>query len=288
MKKNLLQNIFFVITVLVLLIWSVGPIFVGLSTSLSTQLDINHTPSPLWPAKPNWQYYEILLSPNSHEINGVSISAEVNSFSQAMKNSLFATGLTVLAVLFFSVPAGYAFNRLRFKGKKVIFYMIISTLVLPGFALLAPLFRILSNLKIMDTFAGLVLVYVSVLAPLAIWLFYNYTGDLPVEPEESALVDGCTKLQSFWYVVLPQMVPGIAALTAIVVLSVWGQFLLPLLFAPTLNTKPVTVLITEFIGKYNTNVPLISAAGILAIIPPALVVLFLNRYIRGMLSGWGK
>jgi multiple sugar transport system permease protein len=288
MKKNLWVNILFGLSILLLLIWSVGPVLVGLSTSLSTQVDINKVPAPLWPSKPNWQSYEILLTSNLREIGGVNVSDEVRAFSQAMRNSLISAAATVFAVLFFSIPAGYAFNRLRFKGRRVIFYTIISTLVLPAFALLAPLFRILSNIKLMDTFPGLVLVYLSAIAPLAIWLFYNYTGDLPIEPEEAALVDGCTRFQAFRYVVVPQMVPGIAALTAIVMLSVWGQFLLPLLFAPTLATKPVTVLITEFVGKYNTNIPLISAAGILAIIPPALVALFLNRYIRGMLSGWGR
>jgi multiple sugar transport system permease protein len=288
MKKNLLTNVLFGIAVVALLLWSVGPIFVGISTSLSTQADLNHTPAPIWPSKPNFQYYSLLLSSNSQEIHGANLSTQVASFTKAMRNSLFAALLTVGVVLLVSIPAGYAFNRLRFKGKQIAFYAIIATIILPGFALLAPLFRILSTLKLMDSFMGLVLVYVSAFAPLAIWLFYNYSGDLPGEPEEAALVDGCTRFQSFFLVVLPQMVPGIAALTAIIVLSVWGQFLLPLLFAQTMATKPITVLITEFVGKYNTNVQLISAAGILAILPPAIVVLFLNRYIRGMLSGWGK
>ncbi len=283
--KGLVSSLIRGLVIGMLVLWSVGPILAGLSTSLSTQTEINEVPSPLWPRHPNFSNFAALLAPNSSVSGSTS---EVRAFGRSLWNTLAATGTTTLIVLVVCVLAGYAFNRLRFPGKKALFYGVTITLTIPAFTLLAPLFRLISDLKLMDSLAGLVLVYLSALGPLAVWLFYNYVGDLPVEPEEAALVDGCNHWKSFLLVVLPQMAPGIAAVTAISVLSVWGQFLLPLLFAPTLATKPVTVLITEFVGKYSTNIPLISAAGIVALIPPALVALFLNRYIRGMLAGWGK
>ena len=287
-RKQLIPNLLRGIVIAVLLIWSVGPILAGLATSLSTQLEINQVPAPLWPPHPEFGYYTALLNPNFAVPGSVSGASEVKSFAHAMWNSLVETGGSVGAILVVCILAGYAFNRLRFPGRRALFYGVIATLTIPAFALLAPLFRLFSDLKLMDSYSGLVLIYLSALGPLAVWLFYNYTGDLPLEVEEAALVDGCNRWQAFVLVVLPQMVPGIAAITAIGFLSVWGQFLLPLLFAPTLATKPVTVLITEFVGKYSTNVPLISAAGMLALLPPALVALFLNRYIRGILSGWDR
>jgi multiple sugar transport system permease protein len=81
------------------------------------------------------------------------------------------------------------------------------------------------------------------------------------------------------------MASGIAAVAAIVALSVWGEFLIPLLLSSTLNAKPVTVLITEYVGKYSTNYPILAAAGVLALLPPALLALLLNRRITGMLAG---
>ena len=287
-RKRLVPNLLRGAVIAVLLLWSVGPLLAGLSTSLSTQLELNQVPAPLWPAHPEFGYYAALLNPNFAVPGSVSGASEVKLFARAMWNTLAETAGTVVAVVVVCILAGYAFNRLRFPGRRILFYGVIVTLTIPAFALLAPLFRLFSDLKLMDTYPGLVLLYLSALGPLAVWLFYNYTGDLPLEPEEAALVDGCNRWQSFILVVLPQMVPGIAAITAIEVLSVWGQFLLPLLFAPTLATKPVTVLITEFVGKYSTNIPLISAAGMLALLPPALVALFLNRYIRGILSGWDR
>jgi multiple sugar transport system permease protein len=86
-------------------------------------------------------------------------------------------------------------------------------------------------------------------------------------------------------VVVPQMSSGIAALAAIVMLAVWGEFLIPLLLTSTLNSKTVTVVIPEYVGKYTTNYPLLAAAGVLAVLPPAIVALVLNRHIRGMVSG---
>jgi multiple sugar transport system permease protein len=117
------------------------------------------------------------------------------------------------------------------------------------------------------------------------WLLYNHCRDLPPEPEEAALMDGCTRWQAFRMVVLPQMRSGIAALAAIVMLLTYGQFLIPLLLGSTPSTTPVTVLITEFVGKYTTNYPILAAAGVIAVLPPAIIALLLNRHIRGMLSG---
>src|SRR5207247_3010051 len=109
----------------------------------------------------------------------------------------------------------------------------------------------------------------------------------PTGPEEAALVDGCTLPQALARVVLPQMGPGIGALTAIMFLAAWSQFLIPLLFAPSGANKPVTVLITEFAGRYTANYPLVAAAGVVALVPPALLALSVSRYIRGMLQGAG-
>jgi multiple sugar transport system permease protein len=108
---------------------------------------------------------------------------------------------------------------------------------------------------------------------------------MDIGPEEAALVDGCRRWQAFVRVVVPQMGSAIAAVAAITALSVWGEFLIPLLLTSTSNSKPVTVLITEYVGKYTTNYPILAAGGVLALIPPALLALALNKHITGMLAG---
>ena len=139
--------------------------------------------------------------------------------------------------------------------------------------------------SLIDTKGGLVLVFIATLTPLATWLLYTQVREMPTEPEEAALIDGCSRWKAFVRIVVPQMSSGIAAVAAIMMLSVWGEFLIPLLLTQTMNAKPVTVQITEYVGKYTTNYPILAAAGVLALIPPALLALALNKRITGMLAG---
>lgn len=272
---------------LAIIAWSLGPVAIGLITSLSTQADVQAVPAHWLPDSPTIASYRTLLGGDTVQ-GGIRTPSEVKAFGSAMANTAIVTIEAVIACVIVSVLAGYAFSRLRFFGRRTAFAALVVTLEVPVFALLAPLFQLMAGVDLIDTQLGLVLVYISAQAPLAVWLLYNYCRELPIEPEEAALIDGCGRFSVFWRIALPQMRSGIAAVSAIVMLSVWGQFLVPLLFAPTIATKPVTVLITEFVGKYNSNQPLIVAAGMLALLPPAIVAIALNRQIRGMLSGWSN
>lgn len=287
MRASRIQQVGRAIGVAAIVVWSLGPLAIGLITSLSTEADVQAVPAHWLPDAPTIASYQTLLGGDIVQ-GGIRTSSEVKAFVSAMANTAIVTVEAVVACVIVSVLAGYAFSRLRFLGRRVAFVALIVTLEVPIFALLAPLFQLMAGVHLIDTQLGLVLVYVSSQAPLAVWLLYNYCRELPPEPEEAALIDGCGRFGVFWRIVLPQMRSGIAAVSAIVMLSVWGQFLVPLLFAPTIATKPVTVLITEFVGKYTTDQPLIVAAGMLALLPPAIVAVALNRQIRGMLSGWSN
>jgi multiple sugar transport system permease protein len=195
--------------------------------------------------------------------------------------ALASTALTLVV----ATMAAYALGRLRFRFGGAVLAVLIGTIVIPIFVIVIGLFQVMANAQLIDTKRGLVLVFVATQSPLAIWLLYTQVREMPPEPEEAALIDGCRRWQAFLRVVLPQMSSGIAAVAAILVLSVWGEFLIPLLLTSTSNAKPVTVLITEYVGKYTTNYPILAAAGVLALIPPALLALILNKRITGMLAG---
>ena len=275
------------IGIALLVAWSVGPVLVGVMTSLETQKEAQQVPARWVPSDPNTEYYSALLGGEATSNRTSDAASDASEFPHAFVNTVLLTVVSTIVVLLIAVLAGYGFSRLRFKGSRPLFWLVLATMIIPVFTLVVALYRLLAEFDLIDSFLGLVLVFVATTSPLAIWLFYNYTRELPPEPEESALIDGCTRFQAFRKVVLPQMTSGIAALTAIVMLAVWGQFLIPLLLSSSVETKPVTVVITEFIGKYTTNYPLLTAAGILAMIPPAIVALVLNRHIRGMLSAGG-
>ena len=112
---------------------------------------------------------------------------------------------------------------------------------------------------------------------------------LPVSVEEAAAIDGAGRLYVLWRIVLPISAPGLVACAILTFLGVWGQFLVPLVFSPTMSTKPLTVLIPEFVTKNYVDYGLMNAAGLLAAIPPLVLVLFLNRFlIRGLTTGAAK
>ena len=273
-----------IVAIAAIVLWSLAPIGLGVVTSLSTQADVQAIPARWLPPHAAVDSYRSLLGGSGDFRAGGTVS-ESGAFAHAMGNSASITLISTLAILCVAISAGYAFARLRFPGHGVLFWAIVATTVVPVFTVVITLFGLLADAHLIDRKLGLVLVFVSTTTPLAMWLVCNHVKELPAEPEEAALIDGCTRWQAFWHVVLPQMRSGIAALSAIIVLSVWGEFLIPLLLTSTSASKPVTVLIPEYVGKYTTNYPLLAAAGVLALLPPAVVALVLNRHIRGMLSG---
>ncbi len=267
-----------------ILLWSLAPIGLGVITSLSTQTDVQAVPARWLPHHATLDAYRSLLGGSGDFRAGGTVS-ESGAFTHALWNSASIMMLSTLAILCVAISAGYAFARLRFPGRGALFWAIVATTVVPVFTVVIALFGFLADAHLIDRKLGLVLVFVSTTTPLAMWLVHNHVKQLPTEPEEAALLDGCTRWQAFWHVALPQMRSGIAALSAIIVLLVWGEFLIPLLLTSTNASKPVTVFIPEYIGKYTTNYPLLAAAGVLAMLPPTVVALVLNRHIRGMLSG---
>jgi multiple sugar transport system permease protein len=273
-----------IVAIAAILLWSLAPIGLGVITSLSTQTDVQAVPARWLPHHATLDAYRSLLGGSGDFRAGGTVS-ESGAFTHALWNSASITMLSTLAILCVAISAGYAFARLRFPGRGALFWAIVATTVVPVFTVVIALFGLLADAHLIDRKLGLVLVFVSTTTPLAMWLVHNHVKQLPTEPEEAALLDGCTRWQAFWHVALPQMRSGIAALSAIIVLLVWGEFLIPLLLTSTNASKPVTVLIPEYIGKYTTNYPLLAAAGVLAMLPPTVVALVLNRHIRGMLSG---
>lgn len=272
------------IAILGIIVWSIGPIVLGVVTSVSSQLDVRAVPTVWVPHSVSVDAYRQLLQGTDTQHAGGTVT-EAGVFEQAMKTSAILAVSTTVVTLIVSTMAAYAFGRLRFVFGRALFYATLTTMIVPIFVVVVALFQVMARLQLIDTKRGLVLVFVATLSPLATWLLYNHVREMETEPEEAALIDGCRRWQAFIRVVVPQMSSAIAAVAAILVLSVWGEFLIPLLLSSTENSKPVTVLITEYVGKYTTNYPLLAAAGVLALLPPALIALFLNRRIQGVMAG---
>jgi multiple sugar transport system permease protein len=260
-----------------ILCWSLIPLYWALNISFQTDAQVGTRPAHYVPPTPTLRNFHALLAGAGDVPEQIRRSA-LNIFVECAAATL---GTVLLATL-----AAYAFARMRFRGRNLILYGVLATMALPAYATLIPLYRIMSSFGLVNTYTGIVLVYISGFLPLATWIMHNYMTSLPVSIEEAALVDGASRMQVLYRVVLPLARPGIISTTIITFLFAWGQFLFPLVLSSDLSTQPLTVVITSLQGRHEVPYALLSAAGILAIMLPAAIAVTLNRYIvSGLLTG---
>ncbi|MGO7581608.1 carbohydrate ABC transporter permease [Rhizobium ruizarguesonis] len=268
--------------VVVLLIWSLGPIYWTIASSVTPSEDFSTRPINFFPQHFTLDHYSRLLGINIARIGGVEVFKQ---FRAALLNSVVTSLAATLLCVAISSLGAYAFTRLQFPGRKVLFIAVVATLAIPAYAVLIPLYQIMIKLHLVDTYVGVSLIYVSAFLPLSLWLLRSVFEALPIALEEAAQLDGAGRLYIFFNIVLPLAGPGLTAAAILTFLGAWGQYLVPLIFSPQ-ATKPLTVLIPEFVTKNFIDYGLITASGSIAIVIPALVVIFLNRYlVSGLLAG---
>ena len=141
-------------------------------------------------------------------------------------------------------------------------------MVIPVMATIIPLYQMFAAGKMLDDIFWLSMVYVSSYLPMAVWLISNYFATIPEELEEAALIDGCGKFVSFFRIILPLSYPIILSVILIMFLNTWSQFQIPLILASSMETKPMAIVVSEFMTKDTIQYGLIAAAGMLALIPP--------------------
>lgn len=270
------------ITVAWVIIWSLFPIYWALNTSLMTESNAHSVPAKFLPIPIDGANYAVLFSTNQNYGRAIG-------FSKSMLNTGIECVFATLIIVAISIMGAYAFARLRFRFRNLIFYATIATLSLPAYATLIPVYRIMARLGQVNTYSGLVAIYVSAFLPLALWILYNYFNTIPKSLEEAAFVDGVSPFRAMILIIIPLAGPGIASAAIITFLSTWGAFLFPLVMTTDIATQPLTVFITSLQGRHTVPYTLLNAVGVLTIVVPAAIVVFLNRYIiRGILAGSAK
>ena len=265
--------------VTLVVLWSLVPIYWALKTALQTESDALARPASYLPTNATVRNFAALLS-------GPGLPAQIRRSSV---NIVVECGLATVVTVALATLAGYAFARMSFRGRGVLFYSVLATMLLPPYTTLIPLYRIMSSLGLVNTYTAIVLVYVSGFLPLVTWVMHNYFASLPTSIEEAGLIDGATRLQVLWHVLLPLARPGIISTALITFLFAWAQFLFPLVLSSDITTQPLTVVIASLQGRRVVPTTVLNAAGILAIAVPAVLALTLNRYIvNGMLAGSTK
>jgi len=266
--------------VIVILVWSLFPLYWALNTSLTTLSGAESRPAHLVPAPVNISNYQQLFG-----VTG-SQSGFAEQFGRSLLNAVIESGGAMAATIVIAVLGAYAFARMEFLFKRTIFISVLATLLLPAYATLIPLYRIMSGLGLVNTYLAVILVYTSGFLPLATWLLYNYFSSIPRSLEEAAFVDGASWLRTLTRIVIPVALPGIAAAAIITFLLGWAQFLFPLVLTSDLSSQPVTVVVAALNGQRIVPFTLLMACGVVTAAVPGIVAIALNRFIiSGVTSG---
>ena len=271
--------------IFIIFFWSVAPLFWVFISSISPRTELYSIPPHWLPENPTLEAYKKVLITGESFRGGDGIAA-AELFRKGITNSLIVSIFTTVLVMFFAPLLGYAFSRLRFRGRNAFFYIIIGIIALPAWPVLIGLFSEFSYLHLLDTKLGLILLSFTFRLPFETWFMKGYFESVPSAIEDAARIDGCTRLQTLSRVSLPMVMPGLIAVSIVSFLHTWNMFSGPLVLTYTLKSKPLTVTMTEFIGQYYVHWDLMSAATILAIIPPIVIVVFFQKYIiQGLSAG---
>lgn len=266
---------YFLATIL-FLIFTVGPFVWTFMISVTPDYAIFAPTSKMLPESITFANYVELFSG----------SRRGNAFFKGMYNSMRAVGITLVIGIPIAMMSAYALSRMEFKGRKVIKNLFLITMVIPVMATIIPLYRMFAAGKMLDHIFWLSMVYVSSYLPMASWLISNYFATIPKELEEAAMIDGCGRGAAFSRIILPLSRPIILSVTLIMFLNTWSQFQIPLILASSMETKPMAIVVSEFMTKDSIQYGLIAAAGMTALIPPALTAMLFRKYlISGMMGG---
>jgi trehalose/maltose transport system permease protein len=230
---------------------------------------------PLLPRTLSFEHYRALF--------------DERDFLIPIRNSLVVAGVTTMVSLPIAAACAYALARLQMRGGGLVLALILAVSMFPQISIVPPLYLMLRELRLLNTYPGLVLPYLTFSTPLAVWLLTAFFRQLPRDVEEAAMIDGASRLRALWDVVLPLAAPGIASTAILTFLYCWNEFLFALSFTlgPERYTIPVAVML--FRSRYQIPWGEVLAATVVASVPVAvLVVTCQRRIVAGLSAGASK
>ncbi len=207
-------------------------------------------------------------------------------FGRYFLNSIFYTVSVVIGIVIISSLAAYAFSRLQFPGKNLLFVMFLVAMMIPIPGSFVALYILLNKLHLRNTPAGYILCMINVGLSTSIFLLKTFFDKMPKELEDAARIDGCTKFGIWWHVALPLSKPVLAVVVIFNALNVWNEYILALIIFDSKGFMPLQVALQTFQGEFVTNYPLLMAGLTITVLPIVLVYLFMQKYIiKGVMQG---
>lgn len=243
-----------------------------LSTSLKTEAEAFRIP-------PTW----IPLKPTVDSFIGIWVR---KNFGIYFFNSTVISLATAVLSTFFGALAGYGFSRFFFKGRRFLIGFFLATQMLPGVLLVGPYFKILTRIGLYDTRTGLIIAFLTICLPFSTWMMKGFIDKVPVSMDQSAMVDGCSRMGIFFRIILPVVAPGMVATILFAFLLAWGDLLWALCITTSEPMITVTLGIARTVGEFRIIWPMLMAGSLVGGMPAIILYIFLQRLlVQGLTAG---
>ena len=210
---------------------------------------------------------------------------ELNVPRYFINSTVISLGATAIALIL-AIFASYGFARFNFRGKPAYQAFILIGQLLPTAAIIVPLFITLRWLGLVNTYLGLILVYMILTLPLSVWMLTSYFKAIPVELEEAAIIDGASRLGVLFRITLPLSLPGVVAIIIYAFVTTWNEFIFALVLAQDARVKTLPIGIAEFTTEFNTDWGAVMAASLIMTLPIAILFFAMQRlFIGGLTAG---
>jgi multiple sugar transport system permease protein len=256
--------------VLLILAFALLPWVWMMLSSIRPDRELMHSPIALWPETLTLQHHIELL--------------RRTNFAQNLRDSLIVASAAVVLGLVLSLPAAYAFSRFRFHGRQMLRTSFLVINMFPVVMLILPIFVLMREFGLLDTYFALISGHATFTLPFAIWLLTSYIDGIPAELDQAAMIDGATRMQALRLVVLPLAMPGVIAVAIYLFIASWNEYLFALMLAGR-NVRTVTVALQLFIGENQIQWGLLMAGGTIVALPATILFLFAQRRLVGGLTG---
>lgn len=269
------NGLIYYLTVILIIIFSLGPIVWCFILSITPEGDLLKQGTNLIPNTIIWDNYKQIfdLSSQEHQTTFIGLS-----------NSIKIAAITLAIGVPITVITGYALSIYDFRGKNIFVNLLLLTIVIPVFTTIIPVYNIFRNMNLLDSMFWTSVIYVSSALPLNTWIMMNYFKQMPKELWQAAAMDGFNRRQIFFKIILPLSIPTILTTSLIIFLMAWKQYIIPIILLSSYENRTMTMVMSEFMTRDMIKYGLISACGIIAIIPPAIAAMVFRKFLISNLT----
>lgn len=229
--------------------------------------------------RPLWMFF-------NYTLNNFISAFKGKNFGLWFFNSTTITFFSVIISTFIALLAAYAFSCMEFKGRKILFKIIIPLMSVPPIAMIIPQFKLVTMLNLVNTRTSVVIIYIGLMLPFTIYIFRSFFVSIPKSLFEAAIIDGCTTLKILFAIVLPLSIPAIITSLMVNIVWIWNELLISLIFLQREDLRTLIVGITIFKSRFSLDVPVLMAGLIIATIPMIITYIFAQKYLtEGLIAG---